>query len=125
VTSWTSDELATIGQADELHLQSLRADGELRDPVTIWAVRHDDDLYVRPVKGRDGWYRGTQTRHQGQIEAGGVRKDVTFVGADADPALNDAIDAEFRAKYSNYSASFVDPVVNALARSATIKLVPR
>jgi hypothetical protein len=125
VTSWTSDELAAIGTADELNLQSLRADGELRDPVTIWAVRHGDDLYVRPVKGREGWYRGAQTRHQGHIRAGGVSKDVTFVEADGDPALNDAIDAEFRTKYSSYSASFIEPVVNALARSATIKLVAR
>jgi hypothetical protein len=47
VTAWTSDELTRIGEADELEIASLRRDGTLRDPVTIWVVRHGDDLYVR------------------------------------------------------------------------------
>jgi hypothetical protein len=43
ITTWTSDELARIGDAEELEVASLRHDGTLRSPVTIWAVRHDDD----------------------------------------------------------------------------------
>jgi len=35
-------------------------------------------------------------RHEGRIQAGGVRKNVTFV--DADPDLNDQIDAACRTK---------------------------
>jgi hypothetical protein len=38
-----------------------------------------------------GWFPGTQVRHEGHVRAGGVDKDVTF--ADADPDLNDQIDA--------------------------------
>jgi hypothetical protein len=51
--------------------------------------------------------------------------EVTFADADADPGLNDAIDAEYRAKYRGYPADFVDHVTNGEARSSTIKLVPR
>jgi hypothetical protein len=125
MTNWTREELAAIGTTDELNLQSRRADGSLRDPVTMWVVRHGEDLYVRAVRGRDGWYRGTRSRHEGHISSAGVDKDVTFGGAGADPVLNDAIDAEYRSKYRSYAAEYVDPVISEQARSATIKLLPR
>jgi hypothetical protein len=125
MTTWTAEQLTKIGEADELSLQSLRSDGTLRDPVIMWVVRHGDDLYVRAVKGRDGWYRGTRTRREGHIRSAGIDKDVTFADADTDARLSDAIDAGYRVKYRSYSASIVGHVTNAQARSATIKLVPR
>ncbi len=122
---WTSDELATIGQADELELASQRRDGSLRSPVTMWVVRDGDDLYVRSMHGRSGaWFRGTRTRHQGHIRAAGVAKDVTFV-VDTDPDLNDRIDAAYRSKYRRHGANIVGGVVNPESRESTIKLVPR
>ena len=124
MTMWTSDELNKIGTAEELEIASLRRDGTLRNPVTIWVVRHGDDLYVRSVNGRTAaWFRGTQVRHEGHIQAGGVDKDVTFV--DADPDLNDQIDTAYRTKYRRYAASIIRSIVSPQARSATIKLVPR
>lgn len=125
MTAWTSDELNKIGKAEELHLASLRRDGTPGNPVTIWVVRQGDDLYVRPVKGRAGWYRGTQVRHEGNIQAGGVNNAVTFVNADADPDLNNQIDEVYRTKYRRYAANIVGSVLTPDARSATLKLVPR
>jgi hypothetical protein len=124
MTTWTNDELNKIGAADELQIASLRRDGTLRNPVTIWVVRLDADLYVRSVNGRTGaWFRGTQVRHEGHLQAGGIDKDVTFV--DADPDINDPIDAAYRTKYRRYAASIISSIVSPEARSATIKLVPR
>ena len=124
MTAWTSEELNKIGTAEELQIASLRRDGTLRKQVTIWVVRLGDDLYVRSVYGRtSAWFRGTQVRHAGRIQAGGVNKDVTFV--DADPDINDQIDAAYRAKYRRYAESIVSSIVSPEARSATIKLVPR
>ena len=54
MTAWTKEELSAIGAADELEIASLLRDGTLTDPVTIWVVRHGEDLYVRPVNGRTG-----------------------------------------------------------------------
>ncbi len=126
MAAWTSDELNKIGRAEELEIASTRRDGTLRNPVTIWVVRHGDDLYVRSVNGRTAaWFRGSQVCHEGRIQAGGVDKDVTFVDADADPDLNDQIDAAYRDKYRRYAASIIRSIVSAEARSATIKLVPR
>ena len=125
MTAWTSDELTRIGAADELEIASLRDDGTLRKPVTIWVVRLGDDLYVRSVRGRgSAWFRSTQVRHAGQIRSGGVEKDVTFV-EETDPAINDQVDAALRTKYRRYDARYVDPMLTPEARVATIKLVPR
>jgi hypothetical protein len=125
MTTWTSDELTKIGTAEELEIASLRRDGTLRNPVTIWVVRIGDDLYVRSWRGRtSAWFRGTQVRHEGHIQAGGVDKDVTFV-EEAAPDINDQIDKVYRTKYRRYSAQYVDPMVAPEARAATLKLVPR
>src|SRR5205809_7559464 len=123
MTAWTSDELNKIGAAEELKIASVSRDGRRRNQVTIWVVRHGDDLYVRSVNGRAGvWFRGAQVRHEGRIWAGGVEKDVTFV--DADPGINDQIDAAYRAKYRRYAESIISSIVSPKARSATIKLAP-
>jgi hypothetical protein len=125
MTTWTSHELTQIGNAEELEIQSLRRDGTLRRPVTIWVVRLGDDLYVRSVNGPSGaWFRGAQAQHAGHIRAGGADKDVTFVEA-PDPALNDQIDAVYRAKYHRYGERIVGSIVSPGARAATIQLVPR
>lgn len=124
--TWTNDELAKIGTTEELEIASRRRDGTFRKSRTIWVVRHGDDLYVRSVYGRTSdWFRGTQDRHAGHIQAGGVYKDVTFEAVDADDNINDQIDAAYRAKYRRYAASIIDSIVSHEARSATIKLVPR
>ena len=124
MTTWTNDELTKIGTAEELKIASLRRDGTLRNPVTIWVVLYGDDLYVRSVNGRTAaWFRSTQVLHEGHIQAGGVDKDVIFV--DATPGINDQIDAVYRTKYRRYAASIISHIVSPEARSATIKLVPR
>ena len=123
MTSWTSDELARIGAANELQIAPRRADGTLRNPVIIWVVAHNNRLYVRSVNGRAAaWFRGTQATHEGHIRAGGIEKDVTFVDVPRD--LEDALDAAYRAKYS-YSPSSVAHIVSPQARPATLELVPR
>jgi hypothetical protein len=124
MSEWTSDELSKIEAAEELQIASGREDGALRKPVTIWVVRHGDDLYVRSVNGPTAaWFRGAQVRHEGHIEAGGVDKDVTFVDANHD--MDDQIDTAYRTKYGRYAASTISRITSPEARSTTIKLVPR
>ncbi|HET6945191.1 MAG TPA: DUF2255 family protein, partial [Gaiellaceae bacterium] len=108
----------------ELELASVRRDRTLRKPVTIWVVRHGDDLYVRSADGRGStWFRGTQDSREGHIHAGGVDKDVTFVEAGGE--ADDEIDTAYRTKYHRYDARYVDPIVSAEAQAATLRLVPR
>ena len=124
MSEWPGDELGRIGAAEELRIASRRRDGSLRTPVTIWVVRHGDDLYVRSWRGRSGaWYRAAQARREGHISAGGVEKYVTFV-EEIDPGINDQIDDVYRTKYRRYS-SYVRPMISSEARATTLKLVPR
>jgi hypothetical protein len=123
-TTWTSDELSRIEGAEELEIAPRRRDGTLRKPVPIWVVRAGGDLYVRAAYGPgSGWHRRARATHEGRIRAGGVEKDVAI--EDADDAVNDQVDAGYRAKYRRYAESMVDGMTDAQARSTTLKLVPR
>jgi hypothetical protein len=124
MSAWTSAELNKVGAAEELEIAPRRRDGALRKPVTIWVVRVGDELYVRSYRGSaSAWFRGVQARHEGRIWAGGMERDVTFV-EETDPAVNDKIDAAYRAKYSRYP-QYVAPMVAAEVRATTIRLAPR
>src|SRR2546423_1930192 len=105
MTAWAGDELAKIEATDELEIASVRDDGTLRNPVTIWVVRVGDFLYVRSVNGRtSSWFRGGQDRHEAHIESGGVEKAVRLVETDD---MNDEVDAAYRTKYRRYAPSIV------------------
>ena len=124
MTQWTSDQLDRVARAEEVQIASVRGDGVLSKPVTVWVVRDGDEIFVRSVGGRGAhWFRGTQERHEGRIRAGGVQQDVTFM--DADHNLDDEVDAVYRAKYRRYAGSILNSVLTPEARSTTIKLVPR
>ena len=123
MNAWKSDELRTIAGADEPQIASVRPDGTLRRPVTIWVVHSGDDLYVRSVNGRAAACpRGVQDRHEARVSCGGVAKDVLVIHADDNL---DAIDAAYRTKYRRYAASIIDSIVSPQAGAATLKLVPR
>lgn len=124
MSEWTNDELDRIAAAEELQLASMRGDGTLRKPVTVWVVRHGNRLYVRTAYGPTShWFRGAQVRHEGQIHAGGVDKGVRFIEPGDD--VNNAIDVAYREKYRRYPASTVDPMVTPEVRATTLELVPR
>jgi hypothetical protein len=124
MTQWKGDQLDKIGRAEEVQIESVKRDGALRKAVTVWAVRHGDDLYVRSVGGRNGhWFRGVQETHEGRIRAGGVQQDVTFVEPHGD--VGDEIDDAYRAKYRRYAGNILNSVLTPEARTGTLKLVPR
>ncbi len=101
----------------------MREDGSLTKPVTIWAVRVGDELYVRSVRGdAGGWYRAAERRHEGRIEGGEVAVDVVF--EDAARQLDDEIDAAYKEKYG-YPSIPVDSVSADGAKATTIRVVPR
>jgi hypothetical protein len=123
MSTWTNDELDRIGAAEELGLASVRHDGTLRRPVTMWVVRDGDDLYVRSVNGRESsWFRAAQTRHEAHIRAGGVDKDVDLVETDE---AGDDVDAAYTTKYGRRYPTIVPSIVAPQARAATLKLTPR
>ena len=65
-----------------------------------------------------------RAHHRGNIRAGGVDRDVTFVEIPADDPINEQLDAGYREKYRDYGPTYVDLILTEQARAATLKLVP-
>ena len=125
MTDWTRNDLERIGAAEELQLATLKQDGTLRTPVTIWVVRVGDEVYVRAYRGHEtAWLQHLRRQPEGRIVAGRVTKDVMLVDASSDEVLSDEIDAAYQAKYRRYSATYVRPMIAPQARATTLKLVP-
>lgn len=125
MSGWTSAELNRVGRVEELDIASEQTDGTLTRPVTVWAVRSGDEIYVRSaVKfARAGWYRATRETHRGRVSAGGVERDVSFIDVGGAGAAD--IDAAYWKKYGKYSKRIVEPCVSPEATETTIRLVPR
>ncbi|GAA2465190.1 DUF2255 family protein [Winogradskya humida] len=123
MTTWSSEELTAIGDADELRIASRRTDGTLRAYVIIWVVRFGDDLYVRSAYGSDNpWFRRAKASGAGRIQAGGVERDVAF--GEAAPGVHDEIDKAYHLKYDRYGAKIVNTVVGPQAAAVTVRLLP-
>ncbi len=90
-------------------------------PTWIWSVVVDGRLYVRAYNGRASrWYESAMTRHAGQITAAGRTIDVAFTPAD--PALQDRIDAAYRAKYAG--DFYLGSMIGKRAQAAAIEISP-
>ena len=88
MSGWSQEDLARVGEAEEIGIASVRPDGTVRPYVTIWAVRVGDDLYVRSAYGSaNPWFRRARESGTGRIRAGGVERDVTFADAQTDARL--------------------------------------
>lgn len=121
--TWPDENLARVGNSEELTLASRRVDGSLSGFVTMWVVRVDDDVYVRSAGGPDRpWYRPAVTAGAGVIRAGGVERTVTF--APPTPDVQTTIDAAYHAKYDRYGPGIVGSVVGPAAHEVTLRLVP-
>jgi hypothetical protein len=123
MTDWNPTELERIASAREIEISPLREDGALAKPVTIWAVRVENDLYVRSVRGAaGGWFKAAEGRHEGRIEADSTALDVSF--EDAAHQLDAEIDDAYKAKYG-YPSDPVDSITTDEAKATTIRVVPR
>lgn len=123
MTNWTIDELQDIGEAEELQLASRRADGTLRNYVTIWAVRVGESIYVRSGYGaKNPWYVRAIESGTGRISAGGIEKDVVFDTSIPDAAAE--IDAAYHSKYDRFGAKIVNSVAGEDTHISTLRIVP-
>jgi hypothetical protein len=123
MTSWPAEELKKIAKADDLHISPFREDGvTYGTPTWIWSVVAGVALYVRAYNGRNSrWYQAALRRKAGRIAVAGMTKEVNFEPVSG--AVNDLIDEAYRAKYRD--SPYLDPMISASARAATVKITPR
>jgi hypothetical protein len=124
MAAWKKDELDRLASSEEVDIAPRLRDGTLGKRVTIWAVAHDDALWIRSaVKGRDAaWYRAVQASHAGRIWAGRSEKDAEF--EEAGEGVADQIDAAYRKKYRQYAGRILNSCLTAEARATTLKVMP-
>ncbi|MDT5270490.1 MAG: hypothetical protein QOH49_2676 [Acidobacteriota bacterium] len=120
---FTAEELKRIAEADDLHIAPFREDGTTYGtPTWIWSVAVDDALYVRAYNGRNSsWYQAALRQKAGRIVAAGMTKEVAFEPVEG--PVNDQIDEAYREKYKG--SPYLNPMIGARARSATVKVMPR
>ena len=120
MSTWTPAELDLVDTTEEVRVAGLREDGSLRTAITIWAVRVDDTVYIRSVLGAGaGWYRGTQLRGLGHLEAGALAKNVSFT---RDPTKDARVDEAYWTKYGR--GPDVIAINSELATSTTLRVDP-
>jgi hypothetical protein len=123
MSEWSKQELRQIAEADDLHIAPFRDDGvTYGTPTWIWSVVADDALYVRAYNGRNSrWYQAAMSQKAGRIMAAGMTKEVAFEPVDG--PVNDRIDEAYREKYRG--SPYLDAMVGARARDATVRITPR
>ena len=121
--AWSKKELDKIAETDDLHIAPFRDDGvTYGTPTWIWSVVLDGSLYVRPYNGpASRWYQAALRQKAGRITAAGMKKEVAFEQVDA--AVNDRIDAAYRAKYGR--RPYLRAMLAAGPRSTTVRVLPR
>ena len=125
--AWSKSELHRIATTDDLHIAPFRDDGKTYGtPTWIWSVAVDEALYVRAYNGtKSRWFQAALRQKAGRILAAGNTIEVAFEHIDGkqNTALNEQIDAAYRVKYKG--SPYLDPMINARARSATVRIIPR
>jgi hypothetical protein len=121
MADWHKEELTKIAEADDLHISPFREDGvTYGTPTWIWSVVVDGALYVRAYNGQESrWYQAAMRQEAGRITVARLTKEVRFERVDG--PINDRIDDAYRAKYKG--SPYLDPMIGATARSATVKIV--
>ncbi|WP_336723676.1 DUF2255 family protein [Cellulosimicrobium cellulans] len=120
--TWQRQQLDAFAAAEEITIQTMRADGGLRRAIPIWVVAVGDELFVRSSHGRgSGWYRGATTRHRAVITGGGQTQEVDLV---EEPGRGVEIDAAYRRKYGRYERSFLPALLAEPARGAAFRVEP-
>ena len=123
MTTWTAEDLERIEATDNVGISSRRADGSLRRPITIWAVRVGDDVYVRSAYGPENpWFVRARDSGAGRLTVAGHERDVDF--EIPSPDVDDEVSAAYRAKYERRPPRVVATVVSAEAARCTLRLVP-
>ena len=122
VPVWRADELDLISRADDFHVAPYRDNHvTLGTPTKAWSVTVDGDLYVRASNGtRASWYKSAVRERAGQISAAGMKKLVAFEPVQG--AINDKIDAAYRARYGG--SKYLDAMLSERACAATVRIKP-
>jgi hypothetical protein len=121
--AWDPALLARIAEIEEVVIETERASGATRRTI-IWIVADRGRVYVRSVRGDDGWwYRDVQARPKAAIDLGDERVPVEPIPA-SDPETVQFVSALFEAKYGSTQRRSTDAMLRAHTLPTTLRLDP-
>jgi hypothetical protein len=112
VGQFNAAELALLGQAEEVRVETARRDGTPRRTIT-WIMVDGSNVYLRSVRGEQGaWYRALSSDARGRLlvddETWPIRVELV-----TDPAEIERVSAAVRRKYERQwpgpTASMLEP----------------
>jgi hypothetical protein len=123
MTEWTPEQLATIGDTDDMYVSPFREDGTTYGtPTQTWALVIDDSVYVRAANGQESrWYQAAIAQKAGRVRVADETWEVTFEAAGTTDEA--ALDAAYEAKYPGSSA--VPTMQGDGPKSAAVRITPR
>jgi hypothetical protein len=119
--SFSSDDLARIGGAEEIEIETQAPDGPVHR-TTIWIVVDGDDAFIRSVRGREGrWFREAMANPAVAILVDGRRLAATAIPA-TDPDSIERVNAALTRKYENIPG--YSPMLKPEVFDTTLRLEP-
>jgi hypothetical protein len=109
--SFSEDDLARIGAAEEVEIETQGPDGPVHRTI-IWVVVDGDDTFVRSVFGERGrWFREASANSAVALHVDGRRLPATAIPA-TDPDTIERINGALRVKYTGIEGfdSMFDPI---------------
>ena len=121
---FSPDALRTLNAAEEVQIEPRSVDGRSGQPVTIWVIVVDGDVYVRSYKGPQGrWYQSLLTRPDGVLHADG--QAIPFRAIKVEDAQTIArVSEAYRRKYERLWPSETADMLRDEVLPTTLKLEP-
>jgi hypothetical protein len=118
------DVLQTLNQTQEVQIEPRSPDGRPGQPVTIWVVVTDGDVFVRSYKGSQGhWYQAMLDHPEGALHVG--NREIPFRATRvSDPATIALVSQAYRAKYEQSWPTETAEMLRAEVLPMTLKLEP-
>jgi hypothetical protein len=118
------DVLQTLNAAEEVQIEPRSVDGRSGQPVTIWVVVVDGDVYVRSYKGPQGrWYQALLTHPEGVLHADGL--EIPFRAVKVEDAQTIArVSEAYRRKYERLWPKETADMLRTEVVRTTLRLEP-
>jgi hypothetical protein len=121
---FSPDVLEALRTTHEVQIEPRSPDAQSQQPVTIWVVVVDDDVYVRSYKGPQGrWYQSLLAHPEGVLHAGGRAIPFRAIRV-SDPQTVARVSESYRHKYEQLWPKETAEMLRDEVLPTTLRLEP-